>query len=74
MSKRKRNRQQNWNEAEDYYDISSVRSQKKSKSRKKRRNTKDMLRDFTDTRNGKSAADDFRDLHDYYGDSLEKDW
>ena len=73
MRKRKRN-QENWNEAEDYYDISSNRSQKKSKARKKRRNTKDMLRDFTDARNGRSAADEFENLHDYYGDSLEKDW
>ena len=72
MSKRKRNRQENWNEAEDYYDISSARSE--NKARKKRRNTKDMLRDFTDARNGRSAADEFENLHDYYGDSLEKDW
>ena len=66
MSKKKKI---DYDAREDYYDISSARGQKKSKSKRKRKNTKDMLQDFKDY-----TSKDLEDINDYYGDSLDKDW
>ena len=73
MSKKKKNKTDH-NEREDYYDIASARGQKKSKSKQKRRNTKDRLQDFKDYGSDNRKSQDLEDINDWYGDTLDKDW
>ena len=69
----KKNKKETHNEYEDY-DINPARGQKKSKSRRKRKDTKHMLQDFKDYGNNLRSSEDLDDINDWYGDTLDKDW
>jgi predicted N-acyltransferase len=50
------------------------RNQKKNKNRKKRHQTKGILRDFKDIQNNELTDDSLDEMDDYYSDHLKKDW